>query len=1616
MGRLPFILALLMLWSTLDLHSQCNADANATADPALVCGPSGQTTLIGSAIGGNIQNSFWSPGVGLTNPNASVTQAQVNFPITYTYTVRSLTTNNLVVNGDFEAGNTGFSSSLIYQPVGPGLLNDGTYTVTTSPTLISSGLPPCVDHTTGSGNMLIANTSNSPNRQAWCQTINVNPNSDYIFEMWVGTAASFVPADLIVTVNGQQIGSGLSTGSTNCIWSQYSAEWLNPGVGVAVVCVQNTNATVFGPFFALDDISFTEICKDTAQVHLDVLTLNASASPPTQLSCTNPNATLDGSASSSGPNISYQWSTQNGNITGDPNQVTIDIDRPGSYILKVIYDDGNGGYCEKETTVFVVGDPSTPEAIVSPPDTISCGNPTILLDGSNSSQGNQFSYSWTTSNGNIVNGGNTTNPTINKSGEYTFIVNNVLQNCADTLLVEVLGDTTAPVAEIRIPDTLDCQNTSVVLSSVNSAVEYIWISPDSFPIMDSLSRNATVFNPGRYFLIVVDATGLCTDTASIDVFANQNPPNIILQPIPVLNCADSVVFVDASASDQGLNIQYFWTDSTGQFIQDTSLLLAVDSPGVYYLTLMDTTNFCSSYDSASVFEIFSDPIVDAGVGQTYFCSTDSLMLSGQIINSTSDLIIFWNSSNGNLSSGDSSLNPFVNLPGTYYLTGYDTLTKCSFTDSVVILADNNVPAIMIAPVDTLTCSNNVVTIDASGSNFPANSIIQWSSTNGNIISPSNQEQVDVDAAGIYQIILEDPATGCTNSASIEVFIDTIKPIVTLAFPDTLDCSTNQVRLEAIVTGTLNFNAIWQDENGIPIAPFDSLNASVSDTGRYFIIVNDWRNGCITSDSTEVFQNLNNPTIRISTTDSLSCQNDSILLTTSFPGNTADFSFQWQNLQSGILNITSDSLKIGEPGTYVVLITNNQTGCLGTDTIQINSTNDVPRFPVLPYFDITCSDPISNLGLLTFGTNRNLSFQWSTSNGNIISGDTTAFIQTDQPGSYSISVFDLDNACSWDTTIVVANDFAIAPFDLNITDTLDCQTIQVQVDILDQGFPVGTLFELKDLNGAILQTIDTNFFQVSTPGNFILVSIHPQTGCRDTISFQIIEISNLPQFDLSSNDSINCSGAGASINLNLTNPSGNYQFTWQGPAGSNISQTASGAIVDLPGYYLLNVVDLDNGCSDTSGIQIFADTLGPSIEFGFFDSITCAEPIVLVSLSNFDNINQTASWSTQNGNILNILPNGSVEIDQRGNYTIELTDNQTGCSSTRNFFIGLNTTPPVVTITPADSLDCLTTQLQLDATGSSTGTRFAYDWDTPNGNFVSGTSSLSPLIDQPGFYILTITNIFNGCVNSDTVEIAESSNIIRGLNYVLEQPDCNTSTGSISIMPVGGEGPYLYSIDGGQSFSGNPNFSNLNVGTFDIRVEDSNGCEADTSAILLEPTGFSVSLPPSVTLNLGENYILNPILNIDTSMVRSFLWTEPQNLNCNDCYRPTLKAAYDELIQLVVVDTNGCIDSTFIQINVIREYNVFFPSAFSPNGDGINDYFYPQSLNNIVGNVKSLLIFDRWGNLIFENKNFSSNMDQSGWDGTYNGKPMDPNVFVWFAEVEFLDGKIEIYKGDLTLTR
>jgi gliding motility-associated-like protein len=95
--------------------------------------------------------------------------------------------------------------------------------------------------------------------------------------------------------------------------------------------------------------------------------------------------------------------------------------------------------------------------------------------------------------------------------------------------------------------------------------------------------------------------------------------------------------------------------------------------------------------------------------------------------------------------------------------------------------------------------------------------------------------------------------------------------------------------------------------------------------------------------------------------------------------------------------------------------------------------------------------------------------------------------------------------------------------------------------------------------------------------------------------------------------------------------------------------------------------------------------------------------------------------------------------------------------------------------------------------------------------------------------------------------------------------------------------------------------------------------------------------------------------------------------------------------------------------------VYVPNAFLPDDDGRNDFFYPGA-GVCVRAVRVLRVYDRWGELVFERRDFQPNVESLGWDGRFNGKLLTPGVFVWTMELEFLDGRTKSYQGDVTLIK
>ena len=179
--------------------------------------------------------------------------------------------------------------------------------------------------------------------------------------------------------------------------------------------------------------------------------------------------------------------------------------------------------------------------------------------------------------------------------------------------------------------------------------------------------------------------------------------------------------------------------------------------------------------------------------------------------------------------------------------------------------------------------------------------------------------------------------------------------------------------------------------------------------------------------------------------------------------------------------------------------------------------------------------------------------------------------------------------------------------------------------------------------------------------------------------------------------------------------------------------------------------------------------------------------------------------------------------------------------------------------------------------------------------------------------------------------------------------------------------------------------------------------------------LQVELDELITIGLGESTTLFAQVNIPESQISSITWTPGDSLSCNDCLTPTAQPSQTTTYHLEVISEEGCLTTGQITLRVDRRPAIYIPNAFSPhNQDGTNDRFYIFSKPGYVKKVNSLMIFNRWGEQVYEIYDFPPNDPQFGWDGTHRGELLNPAVFVYWTEVELVDGTTLLLKGDVTL--
>lgn len=209
----------------------------------------------------------WSPITYLDNPDSPQPFTSTPENITYYFTAH-ITGNNLIVNGNFSQGNTGFTSE--YVSSNPNT-TEGQYLIGTNPVTWNGGMSPCRDHTSANGNMMMVNGSPVAGANVWKQTVAVTPNTNYAFSTWIQSLLNTNLAQLQFSINGKEIGSLITATLPTCTWTQFYTTWNSGNSTSAVISIVNKNIQLAGNDFALDDISFAPVFikRDSVVITVD---------------------------------------------------------------------------------------------------------------------------------------------------------------------------------------------------------------------------------------------------------------------------------------------------------------------------------------------------------------------------------------------------------------------------------------------------------------------------------------------------------------------------------------------------------------------------------------------------------------------------------------------------------------------------------------------------------------------------------------------------------------------------------------------------------------------------------------------------------------------------------------------------------------------------------------------------------------------------------------------------------------------------------------------------------------------------------------------------------------------------------------------------------------------------------------------------------------------------------------------------------------------------------------------------------------------------------------------------------------------------------------------------
>ncbi len=1119
---------------------------------------------------------------------------------------------------------------------------------------------------------------------------------------------------------------------------------------------------------------------------------------------------------------------------------------------------------------------------------------------------------------------------------------------------------------------------------------------------------------GTYTVIVTDAT-LCTATLT-QVIGEPTLIEVSDVSTPAV-CGQNNGASDITATGGVGPYTYLW--SNGSVEEDPTDFAS----GNYICTVTDA-NLCTATHEISVVPPNGPMLSIISADASCFDATDGAA-DLQITGGATPFTYAW-------SFGGVITEDIANLPaGNYTVTVTDN-DGCTYTASTLIEQPEIITINGNATDETCNASNGTITISVAGGTGTYTYL--WSPSGSVEQNPTNLAATD------HTVVVTD-ANGCTGTQIITV--DAPNALIGDVTPTNISCDggSNGTITANISGGVPPYEYLWSPMGGT------GQTASGLPVGNYTVLVTDGA-GC----EYTITQMLTAPpALDVNGTASdATCgeQNGSIDLTVT--GGVGPYDFLWV---SG-LPPTEDQANVGA-GSYTCIVT-DANDCTFTYEINVNTPNMLLANAVTT--DVSCNNGSDGTATVTpSGGVGPYTYLW-------MPGGSTAPDPSGLPaGNYTVSVTDATN-CTVTASAVINEPTAISISDITTPETCGDSNGTADITVTGGTAPYTYLWS----TGSMDEDPD-NFGE----GDYDVI-VTDANGCSD-IHTVTIDAPGAPNVSLIPSDA-SCNGdADGGINVTVTSGIPPFSFLWStGDITEDLTAVIAGdytlTITDNDGcttIYTETVgqpVELTAStigpnnilCNGGSNGSITLDVVGGTMPYSFdwdngapdvqdpfglsagtynvtvtdangctalsFATLTEPTALMLDATPTDANCNNATDGSIDltvtggTGTYIFAWSNTSVDEDPvnlgAGNYVVVVTDDN-GCTESTSALVA-EPAPVTVTLTAASdfggfNLSCANSEdgfAEVQAAGGFAP--FEYLWD--NGT----TGPLASDLGGGTYAVIATDN--NGCTGTTSVSL-EGPEDVYASAMVIDVSCYGDDDGAIIIDSIaGGTGPYLYSLDGGD-FTTSPLFGNLVGANYDLTIQDANGCESVQAVQVIEPEEIAVVLPADFEIQLGDSVSLEAQLSIDTSLLQQWGWTEGQAFRdtCTLCLERWIYPFESGSYEFLMIDDNGCLDVESVNIRVRKDRPVYIPNAFSPNGDGRNDYFQIY-LGAGASNVKTFKVFNRWGEIVYELSDFFLMAPDEGWDGMFKGNLMNPAVFVFYAEVEFLDGHVEIYKGDVSLMR